>query len=321
MNFTVASTRYYNNVNVALGSKSYNTSPYTYSLYTNRVIYNNTNYNTVFFNGGNVNISSPSITTSSSSISNWSFDNLTIDIGNLDFNNNDVLIFNYDNNEYSVFLRDYITSFGAGNYSSIINIPRQVLTNYIYFKEDSDITFYYGSVIGAGSIVEYDLGTYNVVISESYMNDLNNNADRNVQNAILNTNYEINENLNDINNSITSDDVNFNDIDLPSDDSEDITRDGVNNIFTSIYNAFCTGQAQDIVFPIPFTNKNITLQANYVRQMLSNNGASWVITIIEAFWWYLISRFIVKDIMNKINKIKSGNIESIEQDNIKGDML
>ena len=55
--------------------------------------------------------------------------------------------------------------------------------------------------------------------------------------------------------------------------------------------------------------------------MLANSGANWVITIIEAFWWYLISRFIIKDVANKISKMKSGNIEDIENSNIKEDML
>lgn len=55
--------------------------------------------------------------------------------------------------------------------------------------------------------------------------------------------------------------------------------------------------------------------------MLSNNGANWIITIIQAFWWYIISRFIIKDIMRKIRKIKQGNFESIQDTNIKEDML
>lgn len=127
--------------------------------------------------------------------------------------------------------------------------------------------------------------------------------------------------INDQTNAITDSSVEDSSIFLPSDNTNDITADGLNGIFTSIYNAFCSGEAKDIVFPVPYTNTNITLKANYVREMLSNSGASWVITIIEAFWWYIISRFIIKDITNKITKIKSGNIENIEETNIKGDML
>lgn len=44
-------------------------------------------------------------------------------------------------------------------------------------------------------------------------------------------------------------------------------------------------------------------------------------TLITLFWWYLVSVFIVKDIYTKISKIKSGDIESIENTNIKEDIL
>lgn len=148
------------------------------------------------------------------------------------------------------------------------------------------------------------------------------NEDMIEQQEAINENLEnVNSNLENLEDTITDTSVDDDSIFLPSDNTSDITSDGLNGIFTNIYNAFCTGQAQDIVFPIPFTNKNITLQSNYVRQMLQSNGSSWIITIIEAFWWYLISRFIIKDITSKITKIKSGNIESIENTNIKGDML
>lgn len=127
--------------------------------------------------------------------------------------------------------------------------------------------------------------------------------------------------INDQTNVITDSTVDSTASDLPSINVTDTTQNGIDNIFNSIYNAFCTGSAQDIVFPIPFTNKNITLSPYYVKNMLENNGAGWVYTFIQAFWGYLIGRFIIKDVSNKINKIKSGNIENIQNNNIKEDML
>lgn len=139
---------------------------------------------------------------------------------------------------------------------------------------------------------------------------------------------EINDNLEDVNDSvqdlkdtITDDTVESTAQDLPSTDVTDPTQNGIDNIFQSIYNAFCVGQAQDIVFPIPFTDKNITLSPYYVSDMLNNNGAGWVYTLIQAFWGYLIGRFIISDISKKIDKIKSGNIENVENSNIKEEML
>lgn len=110
-------------------------------------------------------------------------------------------------------------------------------------------------------------------------------------------------------------------LDLPTSNINDITANGINNIFTMIYNAFCSGQAQDINFPIPFTGKYITIPYNYTISILNNTQFSFVKNIIELFWWYLISAFIVKDIANKMNKAKSGDFENLENSNIKEDML
>lgn len=148
------------------------------------------------------------------------------------------------------------------------------------------------------------------------------NNDMIQQQQQINQNLEqVSSDLKDIKDTLTDSTVDSTASDLPSINVTDTTENGIDNIFSSIYNAFCVGQAQDIVFPIPFTNKNITLSPYYVKDMLENNGASWVYTFIQAFWGYLIGRFIIKDVSNKINKIKSGNIENIQNNNIKEDML
>ena len=131
---------------------------------------------------------------------------------------------------------------------------------------------------------------------------------------------DVNQSIQDVKNTITDSSITSGSSDLPSQNVTDPTQNGIDNIFQSIYNAFCTGQASDIVFPIPFTNKNITLSPYYVSDMLNNNNAGWVYTLIQAFWGYLIGRFIVLDVMKKITKIKSGNIEGLENSNIKGDI-
>lgn len=108
---------------------------------------------------------------------------------------------------------------------------------------------------------------------------------------------------------------------LPSDNTQDTTTSGINNIFDFLKNAFTTGTAKDIVIPIPFTNKNFTIQANFLQNILSKTDFAWVSNIINLFWWYVISVFIVKDISSKFTKIKGGDIENIQDNNIKEDML
>ena len=197
---------------------------------------------------------------------------------------------------------------------------------------------------------EYNTTTYNYIgntyqftissnVTQDYINQLNqqtatdtsqdnfnniNNSINKQSDAINNQTNAINnqtQSIDNINSSITNSTVDNSSIDLPTDNTTDPTQNGVDNIFQTIYNSFTSGTAQDIVFPIPFTDKSIILQANYLYNVLQNNNASWVVMIIQAFWWYLISRFIIKDIMKKIRKIKQGNLDNIQNDNIKEDML
>lgn len=144
-----------------------------------------------------------------------------------------------------------------------------------------------------------------------------------VTNTIEDTNEKLDavENtLEDTNEFLQSTDVDDDAFDLPTEDTQDITEDGINNIFTVIQNAF-TSTPTNFRFPIPFTDKSIFVSAWYTKDMLTLNGGSWVVTFVEAFYWYLISRFIILDIAKKIKKIKSGNLENIQNDNIKEDML
>ena len=150
-------------------------------------------------------------------------------------------------------------------------------------------------------------------VTQDYINQLNQqtatSSDNEDTQELQNSINQQTQSIDNINNSITDSNVDTSSINLPTDNTSDPTQSGVDNIFQTIYNSFTSGSAQDIVFPIPFTNKSITLQSNYLYNMLNNYGASWIITIIQAFYWYIISRFIITDIMNKIRKIKQGNFE------------
>lgn len=174
--------------------------------------------------------------------------------------------------------------------------------------------------------------TISTNITQDYINQLNQQTaittdednHKEQLNAINNQTQAIEnqtQSIDNINNSITNSTVDSSSIDLPTDNTNDPTQSGVDNIFQTIYNTFTSGNAQDVVFPIPFTNRNITLQANYIYDVLQNNGASWIVTIIQSFYWYIISRFIIVDIMKKIRKIKQGDFENIQNSNIKEDML
>lgn len=120
------------------------------------------------------------------------------------------------------------------------------------------------------------------------------------------------------NNFLKDDNVVVDSSTLPSDTTQDITDSGFNNIFNTLYNTFTSGSAKDLVINIPFTNKSFVINA---QNVYGNANLGLIKTLIQTFWYFIISYFIVQDIGKKINKIKSGNIENIQEDNIKEDML
>lgn len=139
--------------------------------------------------------------------------------------------------------------------------------------------------------------------------------------AISQTSDDTNKEVKEIHKTMKDSNISSGASDLPSNNTQDPTESGVNNIFSTLQSAFTTGTAQDIVVPVPFTNKTFTIPANLTINVLNGSQFSWVKTIIEAFWWYIIAKFIVQDISNKVRGIKSGNVENIQNDNIKEEML
>ena len=105
---------------------------------------------------------------------------------------------------------------------------------------------------------------------------------------------------------------------LTGNDIQDVAASGFDNIFNQLYNTFTSSSSNDLIIEIPFTNKSFTI--NY-ESVFGSSNLGFIKTLIELFWYYIICLYIVKDIAKKINKIKSGNIEDVEKDNIKEDLL
>ena len=105
-------------------------------------------------------------------------------------------------------------------------------------------------------------------------------------------------------------------------DSNDITSSGLSGIFTNIYNSISNWSSKDINLPIPYTNTNITIPANYTYNMLNSFGGGWIITFISSIYYFIVARFIIYSITSIINSIKSGSIlETDSKNNITTDML
>lgn len=156
--------------------------------------------------------------------------------------------------------------------------------------------------------------------TNTYLDSIDANI-KDIRDAIISTNNKIdktNEKLDNVNNNITNNNVSADSSTLPTDNTDDPTSSGFDNIFTQLYNTFTTGAAKDVVVNVPFTNKSFTINA---ASVYGNTDLGLVSVLIKSFWYFTICYFIVTDISHKINKIKSGDIEHVQMDNVKEDML
>lgn len=110
---------------------------------------------------------------------------------------------------------------------------------------------------------------------------------------------------------------NFNNV-----DSNDITSAGLTGVFNNIYSSITSWNAKNINLPIPYTNKTITIPANYTENMLNSSGGGWIVNFIHAVYYFIVGRFMIYSITNIVNSIKSGSILNTDsKNNITTDML
>ena len=142
-----------------------------------------------------------------------------------------------------------------------------------------------------------------------------------IKNTLQNQTSQQHQDSEDIKNTLTDNSVE--DIDTSaiqnSDTTQDITSGGFDNIFTSIQNAILDDSEHSVDITIPFVNMTLTISKSSIFGNFS--GLSVIENLCSMVWYFLVSVFIVKDISKKINAIKSGNIENVQNTNIKEDLL
>lgn len=137
------------------------------------------------------------------------------------------------------------------------------------------------------------------------INDLNNNI-----NELNNSQQEMNDFLKD-------DTFNTDIIDMPTIDIITPSSTYVDQLFSILRNAFIGVNGQDFVFTFPFSNVSFTIPANY----LETHVPVVIIKLIRLVYWFLISRFIFKDIMTTLDSIRQGDYFSASEKNIKTEVL
>lgn len=148
------------------------------------------------------------------------------------------------------------------------------------------------------------------------------------------TQQEINQGINNLNNNISDlnnsqqetnnflkdDTIDDNEIvsNMPTfGDYFDPSESGIGNIFNSLRTAFTTNQqGQDVVFPLPHGG-SIVIPAN----VTSSKIPPLLVGLIRSVYWFLIARYIIKDVSSYVEKAKSGEILDSTDGNIKTDLL
>lgn len=189
-------------------------------------------------------------------------------------------------------------------------IPLNMAKFYENFNDVSYWRYQYNANTGVGSLVPTDSEGNPINPDEGGGEDSGNINTEEITNSI--------NNINDFmqNDSFSSDSITDN---MPSSEQfQDITESGFDNIFTTLKNAFTSDNYQDVEFVVPFSNgQKITIPSNLTENIIPTA----IKTLIQMVYWYFIARFIVKDIASYIEKAKSGDIFSSSDTNIKTDML
>lgn len=97
----------------------------------------------------------------------------------------------------------------------------------------------------------------------------------------------------------------------------------IDSIFTKVYDKFTSFNGLDfnaISFTIPFADKQITITNQNIEAFKNKCGI--LVTFINLFWFYVVSRMIVLDILKIIENLSSGDFLDNKTDTtIKADML
>lgn len=226
-------------------------------------------------------------------------------------------------NSKSSYIHEFFDS-GTYYYSipySALKLKKDQTYYFILTDSSNQIEQTIGEIIENDHIFDVVLAdTQNIVTTEDEILNsiINNNPSDNTNNIIDNNlprpSYE------DSNNNINIPGMNVN---IPN----DTTTFGFDYIFNTIYNSI-SSNPKPIEFKIPFVDYTFTINPNFLDEWLHNLDVevvgginNIVLNFIHAFYYFIISYYIINDIRKNIEKIKTGDIMTHTDTNIKADML
>lgn len=169
------------------------------------------------------------------------------------------------------------------------------------------------------------------MFSKSYASENLVNETENTISDYTNQLGDINKGQQELHNTITDDNVSNVNIDLPTDNTNDITEADFNKIFDKLVDVFTNLDYRinpTYTFTLPkFTSgepQTLTINTQSVFGPGDSGyhpGLYKIWDLVGAFWNFVVSLFIVKDIHHKIQKIKSGDIDKVAEGDVKADIL
>lgn len=225
-------------------------------------------------------------------------------------------------NSKSKYIHEFLDS-GTYYYSipySALKLKKDQTYYFILTDSSNQIEQTIGEIVENDHIFDVVLAdTQNIVTTQDeILNSIINN------NPSDNTNNIINDNLP----RPSYEDSNINipgmNINIPNDS----TSFGFDYIFNTIYNSIYS-EPEPIQITIPFVDYRFTINPNFLNEWLHKLDVDLVVgginnivlDFIHAFYYFIISYYIINDVRKTIEKVKTGDIMTHTDTNIKADML
>lgn len=111
-------------------------------------------------------------------------------------------------------------------------------------------------------------------------------------------------------------------VDTPSIDSTSVDS-AFNGIFTMFYNALTSQRLTSVRFPVPFSRgQTIDVSSSLTSDIINRTGFENILRgLLSGLWYFLVGLYILKDLHNITQDIKSGDIMTKTDTDVKADML
>lgn len=210
---------------------------------------------------------------------------------------------------------------------SLLAYNDDVLYNFTQYVSHNapNLTKIYEAIINVNNNLKSKLDGLRVTVDFSDL-DINfqqiittiNKTSQDTQNKL----NDVKKSIDDTNNFLKNTDTDDSDYGFSSDNgTNDVTSAGLNSIFETFYNCFANAEEKDVVFPLPFVNQSITIPAKFLENTLKAHGFTFIVNLARTVWLFAIATFIIKDVSNYVDKLKTGEILSKSDTNIKTDIL